>query len=220
MAISVLDVRDTPAASGFAPETTPARAVHRRLPAAVAATAVISVVEAVALLAASLTGLGGLLNATPAPDGLLVAFVLGSLASWIVACAGGAATMVDGVGRRLVQWVAYGEMVLVAVLFVIGVLTPDLDALVPDGLPLPAFALLSLAVPVGKLLLAGSPTTLAFLATGPRPRERRPDPTKVHQGICVATLAVIGVVLGAVAVLAPADGAGAGGSTSAVSSTH
>jgi hypothetical protein len=150
----------------------------------------------------------------------VIALVLTALATWIVGCAGGAATLVDGVGRRLVQWVAYGELALLGVLFIVGLLTADLDVLLPAGLPLPAFALLVLAVPVGKLLLAGSPSTLAFLAAGPRRRERRPDPTRTHRELCTATLVVVGLVLGAVAMLVPADGAGSGGSTSVVSSTE
>ena len=202
MALSVLDVRDVPVAPAAA------RPARRSVPPAVLATAVLSGIEAVALLAAALSGLNGLLTSSPEPSGALVGLVLVGFAGWIVACAGGAATLVDAAGRRLVQGVACAELALVAVLLVVGVLTPDLDALLPGALPLPAVALLALAVPAGKLLLAGAPATLDWLAAGPRVRERRPDPTRTYSGLCTGTLAVIAVVLGALVLLAPADTGG------------
>jgi len=202
VALSVPDVRDIPVAPAPAPRPRP------KVPAAVLATAVLSGAEAVGLLAAALSGLNALLTSSPDPDGVLVGLVLVGFAGWIVACAGGAATLVDGAGRRLVQGVACAELALVAVLFVVGVLTPALDALLPGALPLPAVALLALAVPTGKLLLVGFPTTLDWLAVGPRVRERRPDPTRTHAGLCTATLAVIAVALGALVLLAPADTGG------------
>jgi hypothetical protein len=203
VALSVLDVRDVPVAPAPA-ATRPGPAI----PAAVLATAVLSGVESVALLAAALSGLNGLLTSSPHPNGALVGLVLVGFAGWIVACAGGAATLVDGAGRRLVNGVAYAELALVGVSFPVGLLTPGLDALLPGALPLPAVALLALAVPSGKLLLAGSPATLDFLAAGPRVRERRPDPTRTYSGLCTATLAVIAVVLGALVLLAPAETGG------------
>jgi hypothetical protein len=217
VAISVLDARDTPVVPARVPGAPPA---VRRLPAAVLGVAVISVLEAVTLLAGSLAGIDGALSASPSPHGLLVGVALVTLAGWIVGCAGGAAALVDGAGRRLLQWVAYGELALAGVLFAVALLTADLDALLPAALPLPAVALLVFAVPVGKLLLAGAPTTLQFLEDGPRPRERRADPTKVHQDLCVATLVIIGLVLGVVALVGPSGDAGGTGSTTAVTSTR
>lgn len=202
MALSVPDVRDIPVAPAPAPRPRP------KVPAAVLATAVLSGAEAVGLLAAALSGLNALLTSSPDPDGVLVGLVLVGFAGWIVACAGGAATLVDGAGRRLVQGVACAELALVTVLFAVGVLTPALDGALPGALPLPAVALLALAVPTGKLLLAGSPAALDWLAAGPRVRERRPDPTRTYSGLCTATLAVIAVALGALVLLAPADTGG------------
>lgn len=202
MALSVPDVRDIPVAPA------PAARPWPKVPAAVLATAVLSGAEAVGLLAAALSGLNALLTSSPDPDGVLVGLVLVGFAGWIVACAGGAATLVDGAGRRLVQGVACAELALVAVLFAVGVLTPALDGALPGALPLPAVALLALAVPTGKLLLAGSPAALDWLAAGPRVRERRPDPTRTYSGLCTATLAVIAVALGALVLLAPADTGG------------
>ncbi|MGY1615753.1 hypothetical protein ACI797_03325 [Geodermatophilus sp. SYSU D00691] len=215
MATSVLDARDT---RPVAPETAPA---VRRLPATVVGAAAIALLEAVALLAGALTGLDGVLTSPDRPSGGVVVLVLLALASWIVGCAGGAATLVDGAGRGILAWVAHLELALVALLFLVGLFTTDLDAYLPRALPLPAVALLALALPVGKLLLAGAPTAVDWVAAGPRPRERRPDPVATHRGVCVATLAVIGVVLGAVALLGPTTGgndAGMPGGT--VSSTR
>jgi hypothetical protein len=83
-------------------------------------------------------------------------------------------------------------------------------------LPVPALALLAIAVPVGKLLLAGAPSTTAWLAQGPRGREQRPDPVAAHRRLCAVTLGVIalGLVVAAVLVPSPADG---GGSSAPVS---
>ena len=87
------------------------------------------------------------------------------------------------------------------------------------GFPLPALALFLLAVPAGKLLLAGAPSTAQWLAQGPRVRERRADPAATHRGLCVATLCVIGLALTATALLVapPADG---GSTTPASVSSH
>ncbi|WP_448625461.1 hypothetical protein [Geodermatophilus sp. URMC 64] len=210
MATSALDVRET---RGAVPSV-------RRLPATVVGAAALGVVESVALLAGALTGLDGVLTSPHRPDGAVVALLLLTLAGWIVGCAGGAATLADGAGRGVYAWVAYVELALVGLLLLVGLFTPHLDGYLPPALPLPAVALLALAVPTGKLLLAGSPTALAWVAAGPRPRERRTDPVAAHRGLCTATLAVIGLVLGAVALVAPAVGAGPDAPGSVVSSTH
>jgi hypothetical protein len=221
VAITALDVRDVrafaPRATDDAVDTTASR---RRPPVTVVATAAVGLFESVALLAGALTGLDGMLSAPSRPGPAVVLLVLFSLAGWIVLCAGGAATILDGAGRRLVTWTAYGELALVGLLFVVALFTPRDEVPIPPALPLPAVALLVLAVPVGKLLLAGSPTAVEWVAAGPRPRERRPDPTSAHRNLCVVTLAVIGIALGAVALI----GVPAGGDThapgSVASSTH
>jgi hypothetical protein len=221
VAISAIDVRDTSAAAPRPTDVETPRRTHP--PVTVVATVVVGLVEAVALLAGALTGLDGLLSSVhrPGPGIVLPAVVV--LASWIVVCAAGAATLLDGAGHRLVTWVAYGELVLITALFFVALFTPRGEVPIPPAIPLPAVALLVLAVPVGKLLLAGSPTAVAWVANGPRPRERRADPTKTHRHLCAATLAAIGIALTVVAVIVvPADGGGTtgGNPSSTASTTH
>jgi hypothetical protein len=179
--------------------------VRRRPPATVISAAALGLLESIALLAGALTGLDGLLTSPDRPGAVVVLLVLVSIATWIVLCAGGAATLVDGAGRGLVTWVACAEVALTGVLFFVALFTPRDEVPISPDLPLPAVALLVLAVPVGKLLLAGAPTAVEWVAAGPRPRERRTDPTKTHKDLCVVTLAVIGIVLGTVTLIgAPA----------------
>jgi len=203
MAITVLEGRDT-----FAPQhvrvpaaatvTAPSDAVAvRRIPVTVVGAALVGVLEAVALLAVALGGLDSLLGGS---SGLLAATALVLLAAWIVVCAGSAAAMVDGTGRSLLVGVAYAEAVLVALLLVVATVTPVPN---PTSLPLPVLGLLALAVPVGKLLLAGAPSAQRWIAQGPRVKERRPDPVQAHRALATVTLGVIGAALFAVAVLAP-----------------
>jgi hypothetical protein len=201
MAIGVLGTYAAPQLRGSAraAAATP-HAVSRRLPLAVLGAALVGVLEAVALLAVALGGLDGLLGSAAGRSGWLVAAVLVVLAGWIVLCAGSAAAMVDGAGRSLLQGVACAEMALVAVLLVVATTVP-LDN--PTPLPLPALGLLALAVPVGKLLLAGAPSAQRWVAQGPRARVRRPDPVRSHRLLATVTLGVIGASLCAVAVLAP-----------------
>lgn len=208
MAISVLEIRDTFAAQHVrvpAPVSlavaaaTPGRIVPRRIPMAVVAVGLIGVLEAIALLAVSLTGLDGLLAGGRAP-GWFVAAALVGLAGWIVLCAGSAAAMVDGAGRSLLAGVAYAELALVAALLILATVTPTVT---PTSLPVPALGLLALAVPVGKLLLAGAPSARRWIAQGPRARTHRLDPVQAHRLLATVTLGAIGVALSAVAVLAP-----------------
>jgi hypothetical protein len=220
VAISAIDIRDTRVAAPRPADVEVAAPRRTRPPGTVVATAAVGLLEAVALLAGALTGLDGLLSSTHRPGAAVVLFSVFVLAGWIVVCAAGAATLLDGVGQRLVTWVAYGELALIAVLFLVAVFTPRAEVPVPPQLPLPAVALLLLAVPVGKLLLAGSPTAVEWVAAGPRPRERRPDPTKTHRDLCVVTLAAIGIALTTVALIGvPADG-GSADPGSVASSTH
>ncbi|SFK84661.1 hypothetical protein [Geodermatophilus ruber] len=193
MASTVLDARETLAAPP---------AVHRRPPAAVVAAAVVAGVEAVALVAGALTGLDGLLLSPLRPSGGVVAALLLLLAGWVVLCAGGGALLVDGSGRRLLTAVCYGELALIGLLLVLSQVTPVLDTL-PATLPLPALALLTLAVPIGKLLLAGAPSALAWVAQGPRAPARRGTPAPVDRRLRAATVAVIGLALCTVALLTP-----------------
>lgn len=205
MATSALDVRDTLAAPHV---TVPARATGaatagtapRRLPVAAASAGLIGVLEAVGLLSLALTGLDGVLSAPARPAGWLVAGGLLVLAGWIVLCAGSAAALIDGAGRTLLVGVAYGELVLVALLLV---MSTTVSFPTPGGIPVPALGLLVLAVPVGKLLLAGAPSVQRWVAAGPRTRVRRIDPVRTHRALATATLAIIGLALTAVAVLAP-----------------
>jgi hypothetical protein len=140
------------------------------------------------------------------------------LAAWIVACAGSGATLVDGAGRRSMIAVSFAELVLVGALFVVATTTPLIPAL-PGDLPPAGLALLAVSVPVGKLLLVGSPSAIAWVAAGPRPRETRPDPVAAHRVLCTLTIAAIGLGLTALAVLTPTP-AGTGADVASVVSDH
>ena len=182
----------------------------RRLPVPVGAVAVVAVLESLALLAIGLTSLDGVFGTGVRPDGLLVAVALLLLAGWVVLCAGGGASLVDGAGRTLVTAVAAGEIALLLVVTGAGLLGADGVWLVTFGplgaLPVPALTMLALGVPVLKLLLAGTPSATAWVAAGGRPRAPRPAPVVAHAGLRVATLACIGLALTAVALLGgPAD---------------
>ena len=193
-----------------APAARPAAARPPRLPVAVVAAAALAVLESLGLLALGLTGLDGVFGTGIRPSGLLVAVTLLVLAGWVVLCAAGGASLVDGAGRTLLVAVAGGEIVLLLVLAVAGVLGADgvwLVVLGPLGsLPVPALALLGLGVPTGKLLLAGSPSAQAWVAAGGRPRPPRPAPVVEHRALRGITLACIGLALSGVALLGgPAD---------------
>ncbi|SHN70878.1 hypothetical protein SAMN05660350_01801 [Geodermatophilus obscurus] len=198
MASTVLDARETPRA--------PSSADRRRPPAAVLAAAVVGVAEAVALLAGGLTGLDGLLLSPLRPAGPVVAVVLLLLAGWVVLCAGGGVLLLDRSGRRVYTAVATAEVALVGALLALALLTPLFDTL-PVGLPLPALALLTLGLPVGKLLLAGAPPAVAWVAEGPRAPASRPEPAAVGPRTRAVTLALIGLALVTVALTTPVPGA-------------
>ena len=207
MAISVLDVRDTFAAPRVrVPAVAAAKtSAARRLPVSIVAAGSIGVLEAVGLLAVALTGLDDVMTAALRPAGWMVAGGLLGLSAWIVLCAGSGAAIIDGAGRKLLLGVAYAELVLVAVLLVVATVLPVAN---PTSLPLPALGLLAMAVPVGKLLLIGTPSARDWLAAGPRVRPRRADPVQCHRLLATLTLAVIGLALAGVAVLSPVhDGA-------------
>lgn len=206
LAISVHD-RDTFARPLPAPPVHRAAAAgstRRRPPLAVLLAGLVAVVEAIGLLAVALHGLDGLLGTPPRASGPVLGAALIVLGAWIVLTAGGGAAVVDGSGRRLLVGVAGAELVLLALVGVTAVFVPVALAL-PGPLPLPGLLLLATAVPVGKLLLAGSPSVAAWLAAGPRAVERRPDPASAHRMLATATLGVIGLGLGAVALLGPVD---------------
>lgn len=211
MATSVIDVRDTVAAPHVRARTvatTSSAAATRRLPLTIAAAGLIGVLEAVGLLAVSLSGLDSLLTMGRLPGWAVMAGLV-LMAGWIVLCAGSGAALIDGAGRALLMGLAYAEMVLVAALLTVATVYP-LFPEAPLGLPLPALALLALAVPVGKLLLAGAPSARRWVAAGPRVRERRIDPVHAHRVLATVTLGIIGVSLGALALLAPVEAGGAG----------
>lgn len=209
MATNVLDLRDTfavlphlrvPALRAVATGSTSA---GRRLPMTVLAAGSIAIVEAVGLLAVAVSGIDGVLTATR-PAGWTLALGLTVMAGWVVLCAGSGAALVEGTGRRLLVGLAGVEIVLAAVVLVVATVAPVVAP--PAGVPLPALALLVLAVPVGKVLLAGAPSARRWVAEGPRIRERRPDPVAAHRVLATLTLGVIGVSLGALALLAPPHG--------------
>ena len=211
MAISVIDVRDTLAAPRV---RVPARLVAttsdavatRRVPVTIVAAGLIGVLESIGLLAVALTSIDTLATAVP---GWIVAAGLFLMAAWVVLCAGSGAALIDGAGRSMLMGVAYAEMVLVSALLVLATVTP----LFPEAtlrLPVPVLGLLALAVPVGKLLLAGAPSARAWIAAGPRLRESRRDPVQAHRLLATATLGIIGVSLGALAVLSPVPAGDAG----------
>jgi hypothetical protein len=216
MAISVLDIRET-----FAPahvrvpsrEAAATSTAVRRLPMTVLGAGLIGVIEAVGLLAVGLTGLDGALSAAVRPAGWMVAAGLVFLAGWIVLCAGSGAALIDGAGRTLLMGVAYAEIVLVAVLMVVATVVP---LPTPAGLPVPALGLLALALPVGKLLLAGAPSARSWIAQGPRTRVLRADPVQAHRMLATVTLGIIGASLCAVAILAPVPAGGVNDPASAV----
>jgi hypothetical protein len=201
--ISVLDVRSTlvpPRVVVPSRATARPAAAPRRLPLAVVAAAALGVVEALGLLAVGLTGLDGLMLSSTRPHGAVVAAAVLLLAGWIVLSAGTGASLVDGVGRRGYVAVAHTELFVVAIAAIAAVAVP---LPTPADLPLPALLLLALAVSVTKLLLAGSSPVEAWIAAGPRVRERRPDPVARHRLVATVTLAAIGLGLGAVAVGGP-----------------
>ncbi len=202
MAISVYDVRDTFArprpmlpSRRAAATATP----HRRVPAAALLAGLLAIVQAIGLLAVALHALDGLLAAPSRPAGPVLALALLGLAGWIVLSAAGGAALIDGSGRRLLVGLAGVEAGLVVLLGTLAVVRP---IALPAGLPL-AGALLLAAVPAGKLLLAGAPAVREWVAAGPRPVEARPDPARTHRVLATATLGVIGLGLGAVALLGP-----------------
>jgi hypothetical protein len=217
VAISVLDVRDSfgvaPVQAPLSLVPAPAEAGRRRLPLPVVVASLAALLESVALLAAGLTGLHGVLPSPGRPAGVVLALGLGLLATWIVLSAGGGAALLDASGNRLFRGVCYAEFALVGALLTAALTTGLFHAL---PVPAPALALLLLAVPTGKLLLAGTPAAVAWVAQGPRPRAARPDPVARHRVLCIATLAAIGLALGTVALVAPAGTAQGTTASSAV----
>lgn len=211
MAITVFDARDTFARPRLALPTRNSGAAQRHLPLSVLAAGAVAIIQAVGLLALALQSLDGLLVSS---SGAVAITVLLGLAAWIVLSAGSGATLIDGSGRQLMVGVSIAELVLVGMFGLVAVADP---MTLPGGLPLPGLLLLAVAVPVGKLLLAGSPSATAWLAAGPRVVETRPDPATAHRGLATVTLGVIGLTLGAVALFTPVeDSAGPGESISTV----
>jgi hypothetical protein len=185
--------------------TTPdlrADAARRLPPAAVLAAAGISLLEAVAVVAAALTGLDGLFESPARPSGAVAALWLLVLAAWAVLGAGGGLVLADGSGSRLLSVVACTELAALAVAFVLGLTTTTL-APSASGLPVPALALSAVAVPVGKLLLATAPSATAWSDAGPRRRVVLPQLGRGQRAVRGVTVAVIGLALASVALLHP-----------------
>jgi hypothetical protein len=215
MAISVLDVRDSHAtphvrvpALRLVTGDEAAIAAPRRLPLTALAAGLVAVVESVGLLAVALTGLDGVLSSAVRPAGWMIALGLLVLTGWIVLCAGGGAALIDGAGRKLLTGVAYAEVALVAALLVVATALPVFVP--PAGMPLPLLGLVLLAVPIGKILLAGAPAAQRWVSAGARARVRLPDPVSRHRVLATGTLGAIGAALVGIAVLAPAPGPGTG----------
>ena len=192
-----------------APRTAGAPAAsRRRAPLPVLAAATLAVVEALGLLALGLTSLDGLLGTVGRPSGALVATALLVLAGWVVLCAGGGASLVDGAGRLLLVVVSVAEVALLLTVGATGLLAGDGVLVVAVGplgaLPLPALALLGLAVPLTKLLLAGAPAASAWLAAGPAPVRTPAAPAGDRRVLRLVTVGLIGTALTAVALLGPA----------------
>ena len=225
MAINVLDVRGTFAAPhvrvpALRLVATAPTSSARRLPLTALGAGLIGILEGVGLLAVAVTGIDGVLTSPARPAGWVIALGLGVLAAWVVLVAGSGAALIEATGRRPLVAVACIETVLVAGLLVVVTFGPVSPP--PVGLPLPVLALLVLAVPLAKLLLAGAPSARRWVADGPRPRERRPDPVAAHRMLATVTLGVIGLALGAVAVLGPVQGpdGGPGAAASSVVYTN
>src|SRR5215213_5270463 len=157
MAMNVLDVRDTfatphvrvPALRLVAAASTSST---RRLPLTALVAGLIGILEAVGLLAVAVTGIDGVLTSSVRHAGWVIALGLGVLAAWVVLAAGSGAGLIEASGRRLHVGLAYVEAVVIAVLLVVATFVPVPP---PAGLPLPVLALILLAVPAAKLLLAG-----------------------------------------------------------------
>jgi hypothetical protein len=212
VASTVLDARGTPRTASLSPG-------RRRPSAAVLAAAAIGVTEAVALLAGGLTGLDGLLLSPLRPAGPVVAVLLLLLAAWVVLCAGGGVLLLDRSGRRVYTAVATAEVALVGALVALTLLSPLFDTL-SVALPLPALALLALGLPVGKLLLAGAPSVVAWVDQGPRAPAHRPEPPAAGPRTRVATLAVIGLALLSIALTTPVPGGAPDAPATAGTSQH
>lgn len=203
MATSVLDVRDTVAPRQVpvpGADVAPRAAVPlRRVPAPALAAGLLAVLQAVGLLAAGLTRTDGVLSSAVRPPGLLIAGGLVVLAGWIVLSAAGGAALIDGADRRMLVRTSLAELVLVAVAVVLP--APAAPVL---GLPMPVAFAAAVSLPVVKLLLADSVSARRWVAQGPRLRQdRRPDPVARYRVLCAATLGVLALGLGALAVLAP-----------------
>jgi hypothetical protein len=226
VAISVLDVRDTvlpPRIAEPGPALrlvpAPAEAARRRTPVTAVVLAVSGVVQGLGIVATALTVLARLLDSPQRPSGLLVGGGLVLLSVWVVLTAAAGACVLDGAGRRLLVVVSCAELGLCALVLAAGTLTSALDRL-DTPLPVPALALLAIALPAGKLLLAEAPSTTEWLAQGPRVRELRPDPVTAHRLLCTVTLGIIAVALCATAVLVQPPSADGGTPTPAVASAH
>jgi hypothetical protein len=204
MATSVLDAR---ARAGTAGRTTPTAVRLRRVPVTALAAGLLGVLEGLGLLAVGLTGLDGVLLAPSRPGAALLAAALVGLAGWVVLAAGTGVGMVDGTGRGGLVALAKAETVLAGALAFWTVVA--LLGVAPGPPVGPAAAAALVALPVAKLLLAGTGSARRWLAQGPPPRETRPDPVAAHRALAAVTVGLIGAGLLAVTFVAPVPEGGA-----------
>ncbi|MEI4270780.1 hypothetical protein TEK04_03500 [Klenkia sp. LSe6-5] len=168
---------------------------RRRAPAAVLVVGVLAVVQAVGLLALGLASLDAVWGDGLRPPGGLVVGTLLGLAAWVVVVAAGGAALVDGAGHRLLVSVAVGELALLAVVAVGGVVDGVRRVeLAGTSVALTALAVTAAVVPLLKLLAGTSATAHAWTSTTRRPA-RAPRPPVAHRRTRAATLAVIGLAL-------------------------
>lgn len=204
-----------------APDTSPAAVTPRRAgrrPVTVMVLGAGGMLQAVALVAIALTSLTGMLAAEHRAPDAVIAAVLVALAGWTVLSASAGAAVLDGSGQRLLVVLGIAEVVVVAGLLVVAATTSVLDRATGD-LPGPALALLMLSVPLGRLLLAGAPSTTAWVQAGPPMREHHSGTVVAHRRLCAGTLAVIGLALAGLALLGP-TGVGDGAPAPAAATAH
>ncbi|MCZ2858141.1 hypothetical protein [Blastococcus sp. VKM Ac-2987] len=217
MASTVLDTLGSPYARSAGPVASQrSGGARRRVPVSVLGAGLLAVGEATGLLATGLTRVDAVLAAPVRPAGWLVVLGLVVLAGWIVLTAGAGAALIDGSGRTLVVVTSSAELGVLSMLGVVAVVVPVPEALT-GGVPLPLLFAAALAVPAGKLLLAGTPSARQWVLQGPRVRARRPDPVTLHRSLCTVTLGLIALALGGLALLGPVDTDPSGPATNVVS---
>ena len=131
-----------------------------------------------------------LLSSAHRPSGPVLAIGLVVLAAWVVLAAAGGAAVLDARGRRLLMVVSYAELgLVVGSCWSRATITSVFDRL-PARLPLPALALLALAVPVGQAAAGQRGVDVGVGGAGP-PGPRAAGPTRwPHTGCCAPSPSV------------------------------